>query len=193
MFSRSVLALTASAMLALASGGASAQSITYSGADFASSGLGADFPTIYDQFNYSSLPGGPLDVSSPVSAAIGLLTFVVGVNCTSCALTPSFDTPIDFTVNGITHQIDLLYQWSSTGPVDTLTFSTPSALSYDLGSNGLLNVSFGDLGAMSSSGATMTENLTATFSITPVPEPSTYALMLAGLGAIGFIARRRKI
>ena len=28
--------------------------------------------------------------------------------------------------------------------------------------------------------------------VTPVPEPETYALMLAGLGAIGWIARRRK-
>lgn len=27
--------------------------------------------------------------------------------------------------------------------------------------------------------------------ITPVPEPSTYALLLAGLGAVGFVARRR--
>jgi hypothetical protein len=28
--------------------------------------------------------------------------------------------------------------------------------------------------------------------VTPVPEPETYALMLAGLGAMGFVARRRK-
>ena len=30
------------------------------------------------------------------------------------------------------------------------------------------------------------------FGVTPVPEPETYALMLAGLGAITFVARRRR-
>jgi|KBSMisStaDraftv2_1062788.scaffolds.fasta_scaffold69159_3 hypothetical protein len=30
------------------------------------------------------------------------------------------------------------------------------------------------------------------FSTTPVPEPETYALLLAGLGALGFVSRRRR-
>ena len=30
------------------------------------------------------------------------------------------------------------------------------------------------------------------FDVTPVPEPETYAMMLAGLGLLGFVARRRK-
>ena len=33
---------------------------------------------------------------------------------------------------------------------------------------------------------------TANFSVTPVPEPGTYALMIAGLGVVGFVAARRK-
>ena len=192
MFSRSVSSLAAGAALALVSGLAGAQSITYSGANFASSSLGADFPSPYDIFVYTALPGGPLDVSSSVTTDIGTLTFVVGTNCTTCAKTPSLDTLIDFTVNGITKQLDLQYQWSSTGPIDTLTFSTPSALSYDLGSAGTLNVSFGALSALSGGVGTYAENLKATFSVTPVPEPSTYALLLAGLGAVGFISRRRQ-
>ena len=28
--------------------------------------------------------------------------------------------------------------------------------------------------------------------VAPVPEPETYALLLAGLGAVGFISRRRR-
>jgi hypothetical protein len=32
-----------------------------------------------------------------------------------------------------------------------------------------------------------------TNNVTPVPEPETYAMMLAGLGMLGFMARRRKL
>ena len=35
-------------------------------------------------------------------------------------------------------------------------------------------------------------NYSGSLTVTAVPEPETYALMLAGLGAIGFVARRRK-
>ena len=33
---------------------------------------------------------------------------------------------------------------------------------------------------------------TLSSTVTPVPEPESYALMLSGLGAIGFVARRRR-
>ena len=36
------------------------------------------------------------------------------------------------------------------------------------------------------------ESVGFNFEITPVPEPETYALFMAGLGLMGFIARRRK-
>lgn len=36
------------------------------------------------------------------------------------------------------------------------------------------------------------DDLVVRVSVAPIPEPSTYALMLAGLGAVGFIARRRR-
>jgi hypothetical protein len=29
-------------------------------------------------------------------------------------------------------------------------------------------------------------------SVTPIPEPETYAMLLAGLGLMGFVARRRQ-
>jgi hypothetical protein len=50
----------------------------------------------------------------------------------------------------------------------------------------------------SGSDLSTTNNLTTALSLTtsipmaPIPEPSTYALMLAGLGVVGFLARRRK-
>ncbi len=58
-----------------------------------------------------------------------------------------------------------------------VTFTTDDPL------DGIVSLSFG-----STSNAFEASN----FSVTPVPEPETYALMLAGLGVVGFMARRRR-
>jgi len=48
-------------------------------------------------------------------------------------------------------------------------------------------------GLVDASAATFKQaNYQGSLAVTAVPEPETYALMLAGLGAVGFIARRRK-
>jgi len=36
------------------------------------------------------------------------------------------------------------------------------------------------------------DDIVVRVSVSPIPEPSTYALMLAGLAAVGFVARRRR-
>ena len=62
---------------------------------------------------------------------------------------------------------------------------------FDFGSLGLVSVAIDSLGVLSSPIGTVQGNVYGKVSITPVPEPDTYALMLAGLGAMAYLARRR--
>jgi hypothetical protein len=74
---------------------------------------------------------------------------------------------------------------------DTTTYATgvPFAItsspllapgSYDLRVTGTLTATTGMI------------NAAVNFNTAPIPEPETYAMMLAGLGMMGFVARRRK-
>lgn len=62
-----------------------------------------------------------------------------------------------------------------------ISYSALSAGSYSLEIHGTLNAGYK---GNSYGGNFVTQ-------LSPVPEPETYALLLAGLGAVGFVARRR--
>lgn len=73
----------------------------------------------------------------------------------------------------------------------TFTGANVVASGYGLDSSSRL-VTITDLTGLSSLSFTTTKIAFEVARVNPVPEPETYALMLAGLGAIGFVARRRK-
>lgn len=180
------------ALLLAAAAAAPAQTINIGTGSYANSGIGSEFASAFDNF---TITGNTLTLATPaapVAVSLGQYSFEVGPNCWGCTLTPSFDALIDLTVDGITHQIDLPYSWHSSGPNDYLSFDTPAPVVFDFDSLGLVTIAIDSIGVLTSSGGTTYGNVNATVSVTPVPEPASYALMLAGFGVIAFVARRRK-
>lgn len=78
--------------------------------------------------------------------------------------------------NTLLGHTELFIEASFTG-METLSLSTP----------GIAYAIFGATG-----GANGSSVYADNFTITPIPEPETYAMLLAGLGLLGFTARRRK-
>jgi len=60
----------------------------------------------------------------------------------------------------------------------------------DLAPEGLTTYTMGGISYLAI--ANEVSGTTSVYSLAPVPEPETYAMLLAGLGLIGFTARRRK-
>jgi hypothetical protein len=72
------------------------------------------------------------------------------------------------------------------GNAATILFSAPEFLDVEVG-NALGNTP----GASNWGLGNLMAGDRFTLSVTPVPEPGTYAMLLAGLGVLGFVARRR--
>jgi PEP-CTERM motif/Protein of unknown function (DUF642) len=121
------------------------------------------------------------------------------------------------TVNGQNYTVSFEYGAISAPTLQTMQVSALSGPTFAtmLGATNLKAIGTSDLGTLLSSYSftftadsaltrlQFTDNSANTFSVdgvvdnvavmtTPVPEPETYALMLAGLGVMTFVARRRK-
>lgn len=73
---------------------------------------------------------------------------------------------------------------------DGIGFSTPDTFTYTFGQAGQVVLALGvvDVGDYNGTSALLVDNV----QLAPVPEPESYALLLAGLGLMGTVARRRR-
>ena len=135
---------------------------THYGADFAADNMGNTF---MDKFTFSTV--GTNFVDSLVSSISRTAT--VGLDITGFALYDSGNTLVS---NGTMLDSGSIDLWS-------LSANNLAQGSYYVQVSGtLVSMTSGSFGA----------NL----NVAPVPEPETYGMMLAGLGVLGFLARRRK-
>jgi hypothetical protein len=153
---------------------------------------GALYPAGSNQLPNAAIPSN----TSPVKSSIGDWLAAGPGNGGDATMT--FGAPTSF----------VSFLWGSPDNYNTLTVDTNLG-SYNFQSSNLLGLVYnGDQSFASYVGFTAdagefinslsfhsTSNAfeVANFSVTaPVPEPETYALMLAGLGVVGFMARRRR-
>lgn len=170
-------------------------SVVISTVDFDVSGIFS-----YDEF------GAPINEVYTIDIGAGSEVIGVGWDVTLFADSPSWleEMFVSFTDTAITAGVDLspgagddfsgLQSYSSGGIVDLVGLG----LNFSVGADGLLRLEFwedfvdfpGDWDGIWESG-TLTFQYASTEAV--IPEPATWAMMIAGFGLVGFAARRRRM
>jgi hypothetical protein len=166
MFKLKSVAVAVFAVVASASSFATTVSLVHTiGGGYGQTFSGALATNVYT-IDFSAVPAGPTDFNLTISSTfIGATGFDIK------------SVKLDTTVLTATSNA------SSTGSNAGFDFWTYSVAGLDRSVSHTITVK----GKQLNSTGSFTGTVTAT-----VPEPETYAMMLAGLGVLGFLARRRK-
>lgn len=197
MLKKALFAVAASSVMAF--GAQAAQTIDFSSGHYDFQSIGADAEgSEFDHLIYDGITKTGFDVSVPTEYVVAGLSMIAGPNCyagDTCVSGQQFDRSVDFTVNGVTKALHLAFQWDISDTADSITFSKPAGLSFNLAGGAKLAVDFFTPGALvvpSGSDLPAQSSLKAKFTVTPaVPEPATYAMLFAGLAVVGAVARRK--
>lgn len=128
---------------------------------------------------FSSIVGGPVPYGSLESIYSSLSSAITGDPVASAIVDYILSNQTGSVVVGSTDYADYVYSYTgtlATGITGTYALATP----YDVGLGGTpLDANSGSI------------NFGASVSLSAVPEPTTWALMLVGFGCVGFALRRR--
>ena len=198
------LALAAGAVLSLGSGAASAQMVNFQGSTDGCFGLAcapaanatlAGLTFADSTFNVNTAAGfvsignapGTPNLNNLGSFALTGSPFVYTGQ--DFELTVSFSAPAGTTPGSAVFTSDLIGTVGATdnGGVFVDFNNTPKAFTFD---SGTFTFFVNDVSVVRGGTVAVTGVINAVTA--PIPEPETYALMMAGLAAVGFMSRRRK-